>query len=214
MRRPHFTPGARHLLATIVIAAAIIIATVHTTAIDVFFRNVKPVPDSVRVDTPGEPTIIAIGIDPETNATGVIDITPPPPPPPPVARDTTAVREEEEQPDRRPDLDVDDVLDQAPAPRGGASSSASAAVPPRPVEITWPETRELKQCIGQSVNVRIWVSETGQVKDVEAVPSGVLPACENAALAAARRIRFEPGRQGGVAVTMWTEVRIDFQRRD
>jgi TonB family protein len=89
-----------------------------------------------------------------------------------------------------------------------------ASIPPRPVEITWPETRQLKQCIGQSVNVKILVSEEGRVKEVKIVPAEILPACADAALAAARHIRFEPGRTGGVAAEMWTEVRIDFQRRD
>jgi TonB family protein len=204
----------RALAVIIVLALVIVIATVHPTAVDVFFHRVTVAPDTAQVFGPGAAeTIIAIGIDPETNATGVIDVTPPPPPPP-VARDTTRAREEEKQPDRRGDLDLDDVLEGEAAPRGGASSGKVASVPPRPVEITWPETRELKLCIGQSVNVRIWVSEAGQAKQVEAVPSAVLPACVDAALGAARRIRFEPGRQGGVPAAMWTEVRIDFQRRD
>jgi TonB family protein len=64
------------------------------------------------------------------------------------------------------------------------------------------------------VNVQILVSEEGRVQDVKIGPTGMLPACADAALAAARHIRFEPGRTGGVPAAMWTEVRIDFQRRD
>lgn len=189
------------------------------TAVDTFFERVQLPPDTVLTTPRGEPrALFAINIDPETNATGVIDVTPPPPPPPPKPKpapaDTTRVRPEHEQPDRRPDLDVGDLTEQDAGPRAGMASTEAASVPPRPVEITWPETRKLKQCVGQSVNVRILVSEQGAVKDVELVPSSILPECADAALAAARHIRFEPGKTGGIAATMWTEVRIDFQRRD
>jgi protein TonB len=206
----------RILVVGALLALLIVFTRARDTAVDSFFQRVELSPDTVLTSPRGEPrALFAINIDPETNAAGVIDVTPPPPPPPPPAdTDTAKVRPEKTIPDRRPDLNLDDLLDKEAGPRGGASSTEAAAVPPRPIEITWPETRQLKQCIGQSVNVRIWVSEEGRVKDVQVVPSGALPACLDAALSAARHIRFEPGRQGGVAVTMWTEVRIDFQRRD
>jgi protein TonB len=203
----------RVVVLSLLLALLLVVLNVRRTAVDVFFHRPVPVADSASVAANGvAPPVIAIHIDPETDATGIIDVTPPPATP--VPTDTATVRPERPQPDARPDLDLDDLLDRPAGPRAGAAPSGPAAVPPRPVEITWPETRRLKQCIGASVNVRIWVSEDGQVKDARVVPSGALPACADAALDAARHIRFEPGRQGGVAVTMWTEVRIDFQRRD
>jgi TonB family protein len=214
---PRLSHRARILAAGIAVGILVLLLLTRQTAVDSFFERVQLPPDTVLTTPEGVPrALFAINIDPETNATGVLDVTPPPPPPPPKPApvDTTRVRPEKEQPDRRPDLDLGDLLDKNAGPRGGASSTEAASIPPRPVEITWPETRQLKQCIGQSVNVKILVSEEGRVKDVQIVPSGILPACADAALAAARHIRFEPGRAGGIPATMWTEVRIDFQRRD
>lgn len=210
------TPSRRRMaMAALAIALLVIMLSARRTAMDAFFHHSRVAPDSTTAsDTALSQSIIAVHIDPETNQTGTIDLTPPPPPPPPVREDTATVRPEKPRPDAGADLDLDDLLDRDAGARSGPSSTGLASIPPRPVEITWPETRQLKQCIGQSVTVRIRVSEQGRVKDVEIVPSAVLPACADAALAAARRIRFEPGRQGGVPVTMWTEVRIDFQRRD
>jgi TonB family protein len=206
----------RVVIVSLALALVFVLVTARHTAMDVFFHDVEVAPPDTtrRIDAGSPQSIIAINIDPETNATGTIDVTPPPPPPPPppTRTDTTTVRPE--RPDST-DLDVDDLLAGEAAPREGQQPApVPAAIPPRPIEITWPETRQLKQCIGQSVNVRIWVSEKGTVKDVKVAGDGMLPACAEAALAAARHIRFEPGRQGGVPVTMWTEVRIDFQKRD
>jgi TonB family protein len=214
--KPAPAPRRRILIASLVLSLLFVIASVRRTAVDVFFRHAELAPDTTAAsDSLSVSSIIAFHIDPETNTTGVIDVTPPPPPPPlPARRDTTTVRPEKPAVNAQTDLDIDELLGQDAGSRAGASPAASAAVPPRPVEITWPETRRLKACIGESVTVRIWVSEEGTVKDAQVVPSGVLPACADAALVAARHIRFEPGRQGGVPVTMWTEVRIDFQKRD
>lgn len=207
----------RILAAGVVLAILGLLVLSRETAVDNLFQRVELPPDTVLTTPQGVPQAqFAVNIDPETNVTRVIDVTPPPPPPPPKPApvDTTRVRPEQNQPDRRPDLDVGDLLEKDPGAKAGASSSEVASIPPRPIEITWPETRQLKQCIGQSVNVKILVSEEGRVKDVKIVPGAVLPACADAAVAAARHIRFEAGRTGGIAAEMWTEVRIDFQRRD
>lgn len=208
------TPRRRLAIAGLVLAVVLVMATARRTAVDVLFEPVARAPDTTRAGEAGGPqSIIAFHIDPETNTTGVIDLTPPPLPPP-VREDTATVRPDEPRADPRPDLDLDDLLEREAGPRGGASPAGVASVPPRPVEITWPETRQLKQCIGLSVSVRIHVSEEGKVGDVKLVSAGVLPACAGAALEAARHIRFEPGRHGGIPVAMWTDVRIDFQRRE
>jgi TonB family protein len=207
----------RIVAAGVALCILVLLVLSRRTAVDSFYQRVELPPDTVLTTPRGVPQAqFAVNIDPETNATRVIDVTPPPPPPPPKPApvDTTRVRPEKNQPDRAPDLDVGDLLDKDAGAHAGASSSEAASVPPRPVEITWPDTRQLKQCVGQSVNVRILVSEEGRVEDVKIVPADVLPACADAALAAARHIRFEPGRSGGVAAAMWTEVRIDFQKRD
>lgn len=212
------TGRGRVVVTGVLLAAVALLVLSRRTAVDNLFERVQLPPDTVATSAQGVPQAqFAVNIDPETNATRVIDVTPPPPPPPapkPAPVDTTRVRPEKEKPDRRIDMDLGDLLDRDAGAHGGASSSEVASIPPRPVEITWPETRQLKQCIGQSVNVRILVAENGRVKEVKIVPADILPACADAALAAARHIRFEPGRTGGVAAEMWTEVRIDFQKRD
>lgn len=207
----------RIAIAGLVLGAILLFLLARATGVDNLFQHVELAPDTMLTTPQGIPqSQFAVNIDPETNATRVIDVTPPPPPPPPKPApvDTTRVKPENEQPDRRPDLDLGDLTNKDAGAHGGASSAVVASVPPRPIEITWPETRQLKQCIGQSVNVQILVGEDGSVKDVKIVPGSILPACADAALAAARHIRFEPGKTGGVAATMWTDVRIDFQRRD
>jgi len=215
--RPGTTHRRRVVVAGIALGVVALFLLAHETGVDNLFQRVDLAPDTVLTTPQGVPrSQFAVNIDPETNVTQVIDVTPPPPPPPPrpAAVDTTRVRPEKEQPDQRPNLDVGDLLDKDAGSHGGASSAVVASVPPRPVEITWPETRQLKQCIGQSVNVQILVGEDGNVKDVKLGPTRILPACADAALSAARHIRFEPGRTGGVPSEMWTEVRIDFQKRD
>lgn len=218
MKLPASTPRRRIGIAGLAIALLFVMVSARRTAVDVFFQYADLMPDTTTAaaDSISPSSIIAFHVDPETNMTGVIDLTPPPPPPPPppAPRDTTTVRPDEPTPGAPADLDLDDLLEEDAGPHAASAPTVAAAVPPRPIEITWPETRQLKQCIGESVTVRIWVSEEGKVKDAQVVPSGVLPACADAALMAARHIRFEPGRQGGIPITMWTEVRIDFQRRD
>lgn len=218
MNDPLRTHGRRILLAAVLLMIVILAISVRRTAMDTLFTHVDTPPDTSAADIfAGPQSVIAINIDPENNSPGVIDVTPPPPPPPPPTptdTDTARVRPEKEAPQDTADLNLDDILDRPSGPRPTSSRSTLGAVPPRPIEITWPETRQLKECIGQSVSVRIRVSEKGAVKEARVVPSNVMAACTEAALDAAKHIRFEPGRQGGVAVEMWTEVRIDFQQRD
>jgi TonB family protein len=221
--KPHSVTHRRRIaLASLAVALLFIMISARETAVDVFFQHAELLPDTTAspADSLSPSSIIAFHVDPETNTTGLIDLTPPPPPPPsppppaPVAPDTATVRPEEPAPSTPADVDIGDLLEEDAGPHSSPAPTAVAAVPPRPIEITWPETRKLKQCIGASVTVRIWVSEEGKVKDAQVVPAGVLPACADAALVAARHIRFEPGRQGGIPITMWTEVRIDFQQRN
>ena len=165
------TRSRRLAAALAVLVIAVLLVTARRTAVDTFYHHAV---ETAPADTGALPpalspqSIIAFHVDPETDRSGVIDVTPPPPPPPPPARpDTTTVRPQ--APDRSADLDLDDLIDRAADPRGNPAPAGVAAVPPRPVEITWPETRKLRQCIGTSVTVRIWVSEEGKVKDAQVV---------------------------------------------
>lgn len=110
-------------------------------------------------------------------------------------------------------VDLGDILGDAGQPREGGGTRRQEAVPPRPVEITWPETKRLKHCIGNHVDVRILVGEDGSILDVVPQSPDVEADCLDAAIAAARRIKFAPGRLGGKPAELWAQVRIDFQEK-
>jgi len=95
----------------------------------------------------------------------------------------------------------------------GGGSAPGATVPPRPIEITWPDTRRLSHCVGLRVDVRIRVDATGRVERVEPASAGVPDDCMRAALDTARRIRFTPGTVGGEPATLWSLVTIDFEKK-
>ena len=58
------------------------------------------------------------------------------------------------------------------------------------------------------------MDETGAIVRVE-IPDDDHPAdCVSAALESAGQILFAPGTIGGKPVKMWTEIRIDFRRKD
>jgi len=99
--------------------------------------------------------------------------------------------------------------------RTGASGPAPAGVvPPRPVEITWPDTRKLSHCVGLRIDVRIRVDEAGRVERVEPASQGLPDDCVRAALDTAKRIKFTPGTIGGKPAALWSLVTIDFEKRN
>ena len=213
---------AIELAAAAVLAGVLLLILARPTAMDVFFPVRGGSPQAPAGGASMDPAVrgvfapdavISIRVDVESPAGTAIDVTPPPPPP---AREESEEEPAAEEPAGSgappPDLDVDELLDQAAAPRQ-ATAPGSDTVPPRPVEITWPETRRLKHCIGRSVEVRILVGEDGGVQQVEPAGEAIAADCLAAAVEAARRIRFEPGRLGGRASAMWTQVRIDFERK-
>jgi TonB family protein len=81
------------------------------------------------------------------------------------------------------------------------------------VEITWPDTRQLRHCLGEDIDVRIEVDEDGTVLSVEPVDKKQPKDCMRAAIESARAIVFEPGEVDGVPTRMWTQVRIEFRKK-
>lgn len=98
-------------------------------------------------------------------------------------------------------------------PRGSGSDPDLVRIPPRPLQITWPDTRRLKHCLGHQITVRVQVDETGRIVRVEAPGEDHPSDCVTAALASAGQIVFAPGTIGGKPVKMWTEIRIDFRAK-
>ncbi|MDH4038306.1 MAG: energy transducer TonB [Candidatus Krumholzibacteria bacterium] len=134
-------------------------------------------------------------------------VTPTPPTPEPRERDG------EGQLDAMETIDVGDILGDAAEPRRGGGTRRQETIPPRPVEITWPETRRLKHCIGRHVDVRILVARDGRIREVVPQAADIAPDCLRAALDAARRIKFTPGRVNGEPAELWAQVRIDFEEK-
>jgi hypothetical protein len=113
----------------------------------------------------------------------------------------------------QPDITMDNLLGEASHTLPQGPGARSVQIPPRPLEITWPDTRELKHCLGHQIDVRIEVDENGDILQVRVVEEGHPPDCVFAALEAAREIVFAPGKINGKPAVMWTQIRIDFKKR-
>jgi TonB family protein len=61
---------------------------------------------------------------------------------------------------------------------------------------------------GATVRVLLYVTETGEVRDVKLVAGSGFDVLDESALEAARRIRYSPGSEGGVPAAMWTQAEI------
>ena len=98
------------------------------------------------------------------------------------------------------------------APRGAPPDLVR--IPPRPLQITWPDTRRLKHCLGHQITVRVQVDESGRILRIEPPDEPHPSDCVTAALQSAGQIVFAPGTIDGRPVKMWTEIRIDFRTKD
>ena len=110
-------------------------------------------------------------------------------------------------------IDIEALVGEAAEAMPGNTGEQPVVIPPRPIEITWPDTRGLKHCLGHFIDVQIQVGEHGEVLQVAAKDDMPPEDCVQAALESARRIVFEPGRRDGRAATLWTEVRIEFRKK-
>lgn len=113
-----------------------------------------------------------------------------------------------------PSSEIGDIAGDASTPLPQGPVRDVVKIPPRPLQITWPDTRRLKHCLGHQVDVRVQVDEEGRILRVESTGSTSPPECVRAALQCAEQIVFAPGRINGRAVKMWTEIRIDFRKRN
>lgn len=114
-------------------------------------------------------------------------------------------------PDQPPN--VDELIGDGDMPLQSPGSDRAVLIPPRPVEIAWPDTRNLKQCVGESIELQILVAVDGTIKEITVVDSTHPRECIEAARTAAAKIVFIPGRADGVPTEMWTHIRIDFRER-
>ena len=110
--------------------------------------------------------------------------------------------------------DIGDIIGDAsrPLPRGVGKEPVK--IPPRPLQITWPDTRRLKHCRGHQIDLRIEVDVDGRILRVEPAVSSSPAECIRAALECAAKIVFAPGQINGRPARMWTEIRIDFRKKN
>ena len=203
------------VIAAIVLALhLILLVSVRPEFFDLFLRDIHA-PSGGR--SPGAASlpdaIIAIQVDVEDAETEIpLEVAEKPSavaPPHPVPRASGGSGDAESF----QTIDLGEILGDAAQPREGGATRRQETVPPRPVEITWPETRRLKHCIGRHVDVRILVGEDGGIRDVVPEAGDIAPDCLKAAVDAARRIKFTPGRVGGKPAELWAQVRIDFEEK-
>jgi hypothetical protein len=198
------------VIVLIAIAAHIVLLFgVKPAYLDVFRKSLDDNVASASRPASMPDAIVAVTIRVEGEEPRPVEIVPVPEPP----------RESETQPDHTPSEnpsetpDITEILGESQNPMPSPATTRRTLIPPRPVEITWPETRDLNHCLGMHVDVRIQVDETGKIRVVEPLNPGLPEDCVNAAVRAARRIVFLPGRADGKPQTMWTEIRIDFRRQ-
>ncbi len=203
------------MLAGAVVLLLLALATVRPSLFGVHPHEAESPPAQPPLGVATVPdAVIAIQVDVE-NRLRPIDVTPipdeplPPPAVPPAAAETTVTN----SPGGGDDGGLDS-LDLAGAPAATrAPATANRVILPRPVEMTWPETSRLKQCIGRHVDVDIRVGEDGTVLEVKPVDRDFPADCLRSALNAAAQIRFLPGSVDGRPATLSTRVRIDFEKR-
>jgi hypothetical protein len=177
--------------------------------LSIFKKSLDDSPSSSSRRASFPDAIIAVTIDVEGEEPVPVEIEPPPL----ENRLTEPVDDDSPYEDEIQSDDMLDILGESQTPLPSRPSTRAAVIPPRPVEITWPETKKLGRCLGMHVDVRIRVGEQGEILSVEPVGSDVPDDCVSAAVLAARRIVFLPGKKDGHPVTMWTEIRIDFRRQ-
>ncbi len=109
--------------------------------------------------------------------------------------------------------ELDDILGDETQTLPQGPGSEFIKIPPRPLQIDWPDTGELKHCLGQHIDVRIQVDVDGTILHIEADEFDHPADCLRAALESARQIVFAPGRINGKPARMWTQIQIDFTRK-
>lgn len=202
----------RRWLVIILIAIAVhvvLLFGVKPSYLAVFRKSFDESPASSSRPASMPDAIIAVTVRVEGDEPRPVEIEEVPTPP-----RETEIREVEKPLENDPgETNILEIPGEAQTAPPSLPSTRRTVIPPRPVEITWPETRDLNHCLGRHVDVRIQVDETGKIRVVEPVDTDLPDDCVNAAVRAARRIVFLPGRADGKPKTMWTEIRIDFRKQ-
>ena len=106
--------------------------------------------------------------------------------------------------------DLDEILGDAPQALPQGPGTEIIEIPPRPLQISWPDTGKLKHCLGQHIDVRIQVDADGSILHIVAHEGDHPADCLEAAVESAKQIIFAPGTINGKPARMWTQIQIDF----
>lgn len=71
----------------------------------------------------------------------------------------------------------------------------------------WDQNRE-----GETL-LRVRITDTGAVDSIQILKSAGYPAFDSAAVAGARKMRFEPARRNGKRIEVWAKVPVHFSKR-
>jgi len=138
-----------------------------------------------------------------------VETAPPPPPAP------EPVAQKEPEPPPPPKVQEKNPEPEAPRTRAGELVEAGPGVsPPQLVSFPKPEYPPMARTlrVEGTVVVTVLVDENGQVLDVRmAEPIRQKVGLNEAAIAAARAVRYKPAKKDGVPVKMWTRLRIPFK---
>ena len=195
------------IAALAVLVHLLIILTVKPAFFEVFRKSISDESGASSPRSSKPRTIVVIPVEIESDEGEVVLVDPVEEPPTEDPADEERLGEETDA------FNILDVVGESQAPVPSTPSTRSAVVPPRPVEITWPETAKLGHCLGLSIDIRIRVGRSGEVLRVEPLGGDIPADCTEAAIDAAQRIKFRPGTTDGKPETMWTEIRIEFRRQ-
>jgi len=211
----------KHWIAIISIAVLLHLALFYSVKPG-FFRAFKKTIDTGENEGQGQPLpahfIITIPVEIDDSPNPDMEQNPVQEPVKPVFVDQQTTKNSSTPLDKKgysddPAADLESLIGESPQALPDNIGLESVLIPPRPVEITWPDTRRLKHCLGHHVDVEIEVSSDGRILQVKAHRSSQPPDCVEAALQSARFIVFEPGLKDGAPATMWTQIRIEFRRK-
>jgi len=110
-------------------------------------------------------------------------------------------------------VEIDKLLGESPQTLPHNIGREKIMIPPRALEITWPDTRNLKHCLGHHIDMKIRVDAEGAISSIQPLDMNHPSDCIEAAVESANEIIFEPGRVDGIPTAMWTHVRIDFRKK-
>jgi outer membrane biosynthesis protein TonB len=204
--------GSKYWIVIVLIAVAVhlvLIFGVKTRHLSIFKKSIDDNVASSAAPASFPDAIVAVIVDIEGEEPTPVEIETVPK----NDRKTKPTDVEHAGDDLEKSKDILEIVGAPNAPMPSRPSTRSAVIPPRPVEITWPETKNLSHCLGTHVDVRIRVNEKGEILAAEPTSGNIPDDCTAAALRAARRIVFLPGTVDGRPTAMWTEIRIDFRRQ-